>query len=245
MAHVQLFISAVSTEFASYREALRKALKRRDVDIHIQEDFGPAGLPTLEKLDAYITDCDAVIHLAGHMTGAMANPHSLDALKRLHGDLVGRLPSLNSAVETGLPELSYTQWEAYLAIYHRKRLLIAEPFDTAPREKTYVNEPKQVKAQKAHLVNLAALNCHPEINFATADKLIIGVLNALVDILEPEPKSKPINLPYPSIGALFKGRDDVMAELRASLGKADGGRAAIVGRAVHGLGGVGKTRLAV
>ena len=92
MAHVQLFISAVSKEFLSYREALRKALKRRNVDVHIQEDFAPAGVPTLEKLDGYIRDCDAVIHLAGHMTGAMANPHSLDAIKRSYPDLAARLP---------------------------------------------------------------------------------------------------------------------------------------------------------
>ena len=52
-------------------------------------------------------------------------------------------------------------------------------------------------------------------------------------------------MPYPSLGPLFKGRDDVMAELRTSLEKSKGGNAAIVGKAVHGLGGVGKTQLAI
>ena len=50
------------------------------------------------------------------------------------------------------------------------------------------------------------------------------------------------NLPYPSLGPLFQGRDEWLTKLRESLaGKAT----AIAGKAVHGLGGVGKSRLAV
>ena len=46
------------------------------------------------------------------------------------------------------------------------------------------------------------------------------------------------NLPYTSLGSLFKGRDDAVAELRQRL--RSGPR-----QAIHGLGGVGKTRLAI
>jgi tetratricopeptide (TPR) repeat protein len=54
------------------------------------------------------------------------------------------------------------------------------------------------------------------------------------------------NLPYPSLGALFRGRDEILGRLRERLAQAPAGRAtAIAGKAVHGLGGVGKTRLAV
>lgn len=54
------------------------------------------------------------------------------------------------------------------------------------------------------------------------------------------------NLPYPSLGPLFQGRDEMLALLRERLAQAPAGRAtAIAGKAVHGLGGVGKTRLAV
>ena len=55
-----------------------------------------------------------------------------------------------------------------------------------------------------------------------------------------------INLPYNSLGPLFKGRDSTLVELRQRL-MGGGGRA--VGltacQAIYGLGGVGKTRLAV
>ncbi len=54
------------------------------------------------------------------------------------------------------------------------------------------------------------------------------------------------NLPYPSLGALFQGRDEMLGRLRERLAQTPAGRAtAIAGKAVHGLGGVGKTRLAV
>ena len=57
---------------------------------------------------------------------------------------------------------------------------------------------------------------------------------------------KPISLPYPSLGALFKGREDALAQLhRRVTSQADGSATAIAGHVLDGLGGVGKTRLAV
>ncbi len=63
----------------------------------------------------------------------------------------------------------------------------------------------------------------------------------------PVDKSQsPHNLPYSSLGPLFMGREDWLADLHACLERAPAeGAAATVGKAVHGLGGVGKTRLAV
>jgi hypothetical protein len=57
--------------------------------------------------------------------------------------------------------------------------------------------------------------------------------------------TKPIVLPYPSLGGLFKGRDVLLHHLRSSLTRVGGGTTVIVGRAIHGLGGVGNTRVAV
>ena len=61
-----------------------------------------------------------------------------------------------------------------------------------------------------------------------------------------QPPSRPLNnLPFHSLGSLFKGREPVLQQLRESLANSDNHATAIVGMAVHGLGGVGKTRLAV
>ncbi len=63
---------------------------------------------------------------------------------------------------------------------------------------------------------------------------------------ERRPSGFVHNLPYASLGSLFQGRESMLARLRDSLKQAPSGRAtAIAGKAVHGLGGVGKTRLAV
>ena len=51
--NLQLFISCVSAEFGSYRDALR-CDQRPNVVVHVQEDFVATGTETLDKLDYYI-----------------------------------------------------------------------------------------------------------------------------------------------------------------------------------------------
>ena len=57
------------------------------------------------------------------------------------------------------------------------------------------------------------------------------------------PARQPRNLPFASLGDLFKGRERALEELRAALAGAKG--VAVAGRVLHGLGGIGKTRLAI
>jgi len=59
---VILFLSCVSDEFGVYRDALRHALTRPNVDVKIQEDFKALGGDTLEMLEDYIERCEAVVH---------------------------------------------------------------------------------------------------------------------------------------------------------------------------------------
>src|SRR5689334_284200 len=123
MVHVRIFISSVSREFGSYRDLLRGYLQRPNVTVHIQEDFIAGRVPTLDKLDRYIKECDAVIHLVGDMTGAMAQRVSIDHIVDCYPDFAKKLPDLTPAFDGAL-DVSYTQWEAYLAIYHKKELLV-------------------------------------------------------------------------------------------------------------------------
>ena len=82
MANVQIFLSTVSAEFRSYRDALRQDLDRPNVTVKVQEDFIATGTETLEMLDEYIRQCDAVIHLVGNMTGAFAQPSSTQVIQQ-------------------------------------------------------------------------------------------------------------------------------------------------------------------
>ena len=54
MADVKLFLSCVSDEFGAYREGLRDALTRPNVEIKIQEDFKPSAATPCAMLEDYI-----------------------------------------------------------------------------------------------------------------------------------------------------------------------------------------------
>ena len=112
MARVQIFLSTVSAEFRGYRDALRRDLTRPNASVAVQEDFIVTGTETLDMLDDYIRQCDAVIHLVGDMTGALAQAPSLTLVRSRYPDLGEKLPPLAPCLQPGAPALSYTQWEA-------------------------------------------------------------------------------------------------------------------------------------
>ena len=181
---MQIFLSTVSAEFRSYRDALRHDLDRPNVTVKVQEDFIATGTETLDKLDEYIRQCDAVIHLVGDMTGALAQAPSVAVIGQRYPDLAERLPVLAPFLEPDAPALSYTQWEAWLALYHRKVLIIAVPQEGAPRDERYQLDEVERVAQRAHLARLASVERYPEIRFANADRLAVDMLRSkLQDIL--------------------------------------------------------------
>ena len=180
----KFFISAASVEFETYREPLRHALTRTNVSVKIQEDFKAGGVPTLIKLDDYIKTCDAVIHLAGDACGEDAPPRSVQALAERYHDLVGRVPALTAFVGPNARPISYTQWEAWLALYHRKRLFVAKPTERAPRGPRYVANADQATRQAAHLSALRAAKVHAEILFDGPDNLLSQLLaSPILDLL--------------------------------------------------------------
>src|SRR5262249_14737580 len=103
---------------------------------------------------------------------------------------------------------------------------------------TSEDDPELQRAFLDHIVKEEGLD---RSYFANEDQLARAILK------EDWPKKrtgKPIALPYPSLGSLFKGRDVFLQDLHASLSR-DSGRTAIVSTAIYGLGGIGKTRAAV
>jgi hypothetical protein len=221
VARVQIFLSTVSAEFQSYQDALRGDLDRPNVTVKVQEDFIATGRETLDKLDTYIRECNAVIHLVGDMTGALAQPPSVAVIRQRYPNFDIRLPILSPFLQPGAPALSYTQWEAWLALYHGKVLIIAVPEQGAKRDERYHFDEKQRAAQQAHLTRLASVERYPEIRFANADRPAVGVLRSgLQDILASAGMlKKPANLPYRSIGEIFKGREQALDVLTKTFGR--------------------------
>jgi hypothetical protein len=81
----KIFLSTVSDEFRAYRDQLRSDLTRHNVEVKVQEDF------------VYIAHCDAVVHLAGDMTGSHPGEQALGALRAKYPDLADKLPPLGEA----------------------------------------------------------------------------------------------------------------------------------------------------
>ncbi len=184
----KLFLSAVSSEFESYRRLLAGDLKRPTLDVAVQEDFVVTGGSTLRKLDDYICACDGVVHLIGKATGAVPEAVALRDLLARYPDFATRLPSLAPALVEPDPGFSYTQWEAYLALYHQRPVFIYRPTDfeladcQCPRETRFVHDPAQEKAQQAHYRRLCALGCDRG-EFHNPERLSSAVLRDLVEIL--------------------------------------------------------------
>jgi hypothetical protein len=140
-----------------------------------------------------------------------------------------------------IAKASYTQWEFFFARHFKRRLSIyiaKDEYQSDLPAPTGEDDPELQRAFCDHIVNEQGLD---RSYFANEDQLARAVLK------EDWPKKrggKPIYLPYPSLGGLFKGRDEFLKELHTSLSRGIG-RTAIVGSALYGLGGIGKTRAAV
>jgi tetratricopeptide (TPR) repeat protein len=83
------------------------------------------------------------------------------------------------------------------------------------------------------------------------DTAFIPGIDAKVDILLARdhgavhsPKRRPSNLPFASLGDLFKGREDDLRNLEEQL-KQHGAAAIVQPASITGMGGIGKTRLAI
>src|ERR1700722_17269409 len=179
---VKIFLSTVSDEFRAYRDQLRSDLTRHNVEVKVQEDFKDLGGDTLDKLDVYIAHCDAVVHLAGDMTGSDPGEHALGALRAKYPDLADKLPPLGEALRNG-SGVSYTQWDAWLALYHGKRLFVAKAADSAERDTKYMATDASRAAQATHLARLKAMERYPGCTFTSPDNLANRIWASVLDLL--------------------------------------------------------------
>ena len=176
-----------------------------------------------EKLKQRIAECDAVVCLIGFAYGGEPSQRPPDQ-----------------------PRRSYTQWEYFLARKLGKPvyLLLADEktqFDPDTREPEKLTPCRLQMEYRAEVIR--DRDWRP---FASVDQLRAELAELRFPWEGPPPEHKPCNLPLASIGTLFKGREAFLDDLRNRLGVPDGRATAIVNRlAVHGLGGVGKTRAAV
>ena len=155
----QVFLSAVSSEFRRCREQLCSDLSGPDMPWRVAEqaEFAVGGCTLLEKLDQYIRESSAVIHLIGDAVGACGKPLEVEAYLRANPGFLERYPHARSLIGDGL-HLSYTQWEAYMALHHQIPLFVFCPTaDYAERAVGFVPSVEDKTAQQSHFNTLRSL----------------------------------------------------------------------------------------
>jgi hypothetical protein len=98
-------------------------------------------------------------------------------------DLADQLPSLGEALKNNVG-ISYTQWEAWLALYHGKLLLTAKAEETAVRGPNTPRRRSSRAAQVQHLARLEAVRRYPGCAFASPADLAKHIAyTAILDLL--------------------------------------------------------------
>ncbi len=224
---MKIFLSAVSGQFKACRNALASDLRAIGCEVKVQEDFQQGPRTLIEQIEQYVAQCDRVIALVGDAYG---------------------FESSGVAVPAVDPPRSYTQWEYFFALGHRldgSRVARKDIYLYLASQKFLDEHPaaqsdEHALRQRRFREEIKASGEHRN-EFDTEDQLCRLVLRD--GWQKEELPRKPIHLPHDSIGSLFKGREDFLADLHRRLGVPRAGATAIVNRlAVHGLGGIGKTR---
>ena len=222
----RIFISATSADLASYRQVIRDVLLTNGILPVEQTGFPPDFRSVESMLEGKIRDCDAVVCLVGFVFGAEPADHPADQ-----------------------PRRSFTQMEFDIARRLGKpvyQFLATEDcaFDSRPDEGA-----EREALQRAHR---GAIESGSQLweRFSGHEQLRQRI--AHIQFGTPVPgQVRPRNLPYPSLGKLFKGREVFLRTIRdhilAHAGTGNGSSATGISQrqALCGLGGVGKTRLAV
>jgi hypothetical protein len=217
----RIFISCVSTEFRTYRTSLRTALTSSGREIKIQEDFHDGAGTLMEKLDHYITRCQAVIHLVGSSTGEKAKAAEIRWLLQTYPNFAAVLPELADQLDPESCPFSYTQWECFLALYHRVPCFIYRAGDSSEREPEWRADAAAMAAQTQHVERLRALGQDRRMtDFADARDVALRFLNSYLADAGQAPANAVAAVEWPTISAAdyrLADRETEFAELCALL----------------------------
>jgi tetratricopeptide (TPR) repeat protein len=158
-----------------------------------QQDFVQGGGPLVEKLDEYISRCDAVVHLVGEKTGPAAKRAEIDWLLARYPDFLEKFPFLADEMHAAVPAISYTQLEAWLALFHGCDCYIYLPV-TFDSRRLPANDPQRnhwVSEAEPHMRRVLAIDEksfgpeHPEV--ATDLSNLAALLKDTNRMAEAEP----------------------------------------------------------
>src|SRR5208337_1787056 len=225
-AGFRVFLSAVTSECGEARKLVASDLCSRGLEVKVQEDFRQeeGADTTLKKLHEYVKGCDAVVAMMGKRSGSFPPDAAAEPFKDVLPD--------------GIERASMTQWEVLFARKYGTRMSIYVASDkfVPAAEANPDDDPASQQRLRDRLFKHHGLD---RSEFHSAEDLSRLVLKEKwPDHSAPKPKSDR----FVSIGALFKGREEMMTRIEEKL-RANGGKSKPL--ALSGMGGVGKTQLAI
>jgi hypothetical protein len=149
----RVFVSCVSAEFENptgpfphLRTDLRHYLSRAGCHMIVQEDFPQTADDTVEKLATLVGGCAAVLHLVGEVIGAIASTKAVDTFLARTPNFLEAHPELKSALGD-FQGITYTQWEAYLALHYDVPLFV---YSTETGDQTQATHLKRLRLARRY-----------------------------------------------------------------------------------------------
>jgi tetratricopeptide (TPR) repeat protein len=188
---LKIFISTVTKEFhrtapvyrvkfTSYRDLLALHLRRefKGCQIVVQEELVQGTSDLLGTLDQEIQSCDFEIHIIGDAAGARPRENELEKLRARHPGFLDAYHKLRDDL-LDWSQVSYTQWEAYLAFHHDNKRLIFKAEPSAPRNPEYVVDSQEKETQVAHLGRIRCVGEHYQ-GFYSQSDLVIKTIRSIL-----------------------------------------------------------------
>jgi tetratricopeptide (TPR) repeat protein len=222
----RIFVSSTTADLGSYREAAARIVREKGLEA-IDEGWFPtmAYQAVRRHLWERVQISDAVLFLIGFHFGGEPSDTPFDAARRSFAQM---------------------EWDfAELLAKPRYALLAGDdcPFDNAgappePQEK--------FDLQRRHREVVAGPRARELWHtFNSREKMEELVCGIDFPTIAPQRPRKPRVLPYSALGPLFLGRTSEIAALREHFAQSQQPAALVPAQTIYGLGGVGKTRLAV
>lgn len=181
-----VFLSTVASEFGELHQRLETLLQQtKRLQVRHYDDFGPHGVKTLEKLEQEVANSQVVLHVLGAQPGARPPVSQVKAFLARFPSLEQHYPKVAADARQGL--VSYTQWEAWLALLLGKKLYLYQLKD----------ETDKTPSQQRHAQRLRDAKIYPnagESNDALFDEIYLTLANlntwAVCELLLPRAKDR-------------------------------------------------------